>query len=81
MMCHIFEEIWPYRVIDTRSQVIDMLFSRPYRYASLRLKFQISTCERAYSLRAVWPVIWPVEEVEYNIYLIIFYNCSTEFKM
>jgi hypothetical protein len=64
MMCHIFEEIWPYRVIDTKSQVIDMLFSRPYSspysYASLRLKFQISTCERAYSLRAVWPV----EEVE-----------------
>jgi hypothetical protein len=28
---------------------------------SLRLKFQISTCERAYSLRAVWPA----EEVEY----------------
>jgi hypothetical protein len=26
------------------------------KYASLRLKFQISTCERAYSLRAVWPV-------------------------
>jgi hypothetical protein len=56
MMCHIFEEIWPYRVIDSKIQVIDMLFSRPYSYASLRLKFQISTCERAYSLRAVWTV-------------------------
>ena len=28
-------------------------------YASLRLKFQITTCERAYSLR----VVWPAEEV------------------
>ena len=26
-----------------------------YSYASFRLKFQISTCARAYSLRAVWP--------------------------
>ena len=32
-----------------------MLFGRRYSYASLCLKFQISTCERAYSLRAVWP--------------------------
>jgi hypothetical protein len=30
-----------------------------YSYASLRLKFQITTCERAYSLR----VVWPAEEV------------------
>jgi hypothetical protein len=35
----------------------------PYSYASLRLKFQISTCERAYSLRAVWPA---EEVVIYN---------------
>jgi hypothetical protein len=63
-MCHIFEEIWSNRVIDTISQVIDMLFSRPYIYASLRLKFQISTCERAYSLRAVWPA----EEVDILMY-------------
>jgi hypothetical protein len=31
-----------------------MLFSRPYSYASLRLKFQISTCELA---------VRPAEEV------------------
>jgi hypothetical protein len=28
-MCCIFEEIWSNRVIDTISQIIDMLFSRP----------------------------------------------------
>jgi hypothetical protein len=34
-MRRIFEEIWSNRVIDTISQVIDMLFSRPYSNASL----------------------------------------------
>jgi hypothetical protein len=34
-MRRIFEEIWSNRVIDTISQVIDMLFSRPYSTASL----------------------------------------------
>ena len=32
---------------------------RTESYASLRLKFQITTCERTYSLR----VVWPAEEV------------------
>jgi hypothetical protein len=30
-------------------------YDTAYSHASIRLKFQISTCERAYSLRAVWP--------------------------
>ena len=47
-----------------------MLFSRPYSYASLRLKFQISTCERAYSLRAVWPAEEGIKFISFNMILI-----------
>jgi hypothetical protein len=66
------------RVIDTKSQVIDMLFSRPYSYASLRLKFQIQTCERAYSLQAV--AVWPAEEVGVSTYKLLGVNLSSNLK-
>jgi hypothetical protein len=57
-----------------------MLFSRPYSYASLRLKFQIQTCERAYSLRAVWPVK-EVVLLKYKIMNVFIVNSVIAFKL
>jgi hypothetical protein len=42
-MCDIFEEIWSNRVIDTISQVIDMLFSRPDSASSQISNFNLRT--------------------------------------
>ena len=63
-MLALYDEFDTYWKNGGYKKISDIIFTECHIFIvsnlCFRLKFQISTCERAYSLRAVWPA----EEVE-----------------